>query len=344
MRILLPTCLALISAFLLTSCDKNAKNAADYPETFMGPKTHFNADNTPSAPDYTDQANWMFFPEDPSKYAVDLIWFNPTTFISDSLWNMPFDDEAAKAGAKTDFQNMAGIFNESCNIYAPYYRQACLAILSADTSDYNAALGLADTDANEALNYYFDHYNKGRKFILAGHSQGSYHALELLKHNEKLKQHLSNMVAAYVVGWSVTRTDTSDYPQLNICDSSTEQGCIITYNTIENGFQEEAASLTLFPNSITVNPLLWNTSEELAPRTLHKGAVFASATGFDTIYNYTSAQNINGLCVERPVNVDDFVVFEPYFHPGIYHVYDYEFFYLNLKENVKERIAAAIFD
>lgn len=332
--------LILISLFIF-SCSKNSQTGNAYPDDFAGPNYHFDRTKSPSAPDYSSNKNWMLLPEDPSKFNVDLIWLNPTTFVSDSLWNMPLNNEAAKAGALVDFQNMAGIFNESCNIYAPYYRQACLSILSADSSDYSAALHLANTDANAALNYYFDHYNNGRKFILAGHSQGSYHALELLKHNKKLNEHLSNMIAAYVVGWSVTRDDTAQYKQLNICDSATEQHCIITYNTIEDGFQEEAASVTLLPNSITVNPLLWNTSEAFAPKSLHEGAVFASSTGFDTIYHYTSAQNINGLCVKRPVNVDDLIVFEPYFHPGIYHIYDYEFFHLNLKNNLKERIAAA---
>ncbi len=70
------------------------------------------------------------------------------------------------------------------------------------------------------------------------------------------------------------------------------------------------------------------------------GAIFKTNKGFDTIYNYTSAQNIKGLCVERPSIVDEFVVFEPYFHPGIYHVYDYEFFHLNIKYNLHTRIKA----
>lgn len=334
------TLFVCISLFVF-SCNKDSKIGNAYPDDFAGPKYQFDSTKTPLAPDYSINKNWMLLPEDTSKYAVDLVWLYPTTFVSDSLWNMPLDDESAKAGALADFQNMVGIFNESCNIYAPYYRQACLAVLSADQEDFDSAFMLAYSDATRAIDYYFDHFNKGRKFVLAGHSQGATHTLELLKNNEKLNQHLDKMVAAYVVGWSVTREDTTQYKQLNICDSATEQGCIITYNTIEDGFQEEAASVTLLPNSITVNPLLWNTSEEFAPKTLHEGAVFAGANGFDTLYRYTSAQNINGLCVERPINVDDFIVFEPYFHLGIYHVYDYEFFHLNLKHNLKERIAAA---
>ncbi|MDA3930822.1 MAG: DUF3089 domain-containing protein [Prolixibacteraceae bacterium] len=327
--------------FNLNSCNKSPNNSSDYPDSFPGPKHHFLEIASPEAPNYADARNWMLIPEDENVFGVDLIWLNPTTFVSDSLWNMPMNNEAAKQGALNDFRAMSGIFEESCNMYSPYYRQACLAVLSADGEDFEAAFNLAYTDVTRALDYYFEYYNDGRKFIIAGHSQGANHALELLKNNKILNAHIDNMIAAYVVGWSLTNEDLLNYPQLNICDSASEQGCIITYNTIEDGYQEEAESVTLLPNSITVNPLLWNTSKEFAPKTLHEGAVFKSATGFDTLYQYSSAQNRNGLCVERPVNVDDFLVFEPYFHPGIYHVYDYEFFHLNLKNNLKERIAAS---
>ena len=174
---------------------------------------------------------------------------------------------------------------------------------------------------------------------MAGHSQGALHVLELLKNNATLNQHLDKMVAAYVVGWSVTESDTATFKQLKISKSVTDTGCIITYNTIEDGFQNEASKLTLFPNSITTNPLSWTTSNEYAAANLHLGAVFNFNGTFDTIYHYTSAQINGGLCVDRPVNVNEFIVFEPWFHPGIYHVYDYEFFHINLKENLKLRIA-----
>jgi hypothetical protein len=326
---------------IMFSCNSSNDKTNDYSDDFPGPKYHFSIQKTPRTPDYSISNTWMFLPENPGQFDVDLLWFYPTTFVSDSLWNMPLDDVSAKMGAKNDFIAMAGVFEEYCNIYAPYYRQACLAVLSASESDFNAAFNLAYTDAEKAVEYYFEQYNNNRKFVIAGHSQGANHVLELLKNNDILNENLHNMIAAYVVGWSVTISDTINHPQLNICDSATEQGCIITYNTIEDGFQDEASHLTLLPNSITVNPLLWNTSEEFAPKELHKGAVFKTDEGYDTIYHYTSAQNINGLCVERPSNVDNFLVFEPYFYPGIYHVYDYEFFHLNLKSNLHERIKAA---
>ena len=333
----------LTLSFLIIDFINQCKPADDvYPEDFSGPKKSFNNIPTPSAPDYSLAEYWMFLPgnmDEGKLLQVDLFWLNPTTFVSDSLWNMPLSDSNAKTGAVADFNAMAGIFNESCNIYAPYYRQACLSILEAHESDYNSAIALANTDAANALEYYFKHYNNGRKFVLAGHSQGALHVLELLKNNATLNQHLDKMVAAYVVGWSVTESDTATFKQLKISKSVTDTGCIITYNTIEDGFQNEASKLTLFPNSITTNPLSWTTSNEYATADLHLGAVFNFNGTFDTIYHYTSAQINGGLCVDRPVNVNEFIVFEPWFHPGIYHVYDYEFFHINLKENIKRRIA-----
>jgi hypothetical protein len=330
----------LLSLLILTACKQGLNTGNDYANDFFGPKYHFDTSKNPSAPVYSDIKSWMLLPDETGNNEIDLIWLYPTTFVSDSLWNMPLDDENAKAGALADFQAMSGIFDDCCDIYAPYYRQACLAVLSADSNDFDAAFELALNDVNAAINYYFENFNNQRRFVLAGHSQGAAHLLEILKYNEKLKQNIHKMVVAYVVGWSVVDEDILNYPHLKICDSPTEQNCIISYNTIEDGFQTEAATLTLFPNSITVNPLLWTTGDEFAPKELHMGAVFPNTLGFDTIYKYTSAFVKNGLCVERPDNVDDFIVFEPYFYPGIYHVYDYEFFHLNLKSNLKERIRA----
>lgn len=41
---------------------------------------------------------------------------------------------------------------------------------------------IALQDIEHAFDYYLKHYNQGRPFILAGHSQGAKSVIELLKH------------------------------------------------------------------------------------------------------------------------------------------------------------------
>ena len=78
-----------------------------------------------------------------------------------------------------------------------------------ETGDIDAAIsGMPYDDMIAALDYYFDNYNEGRPFIIAGHSQGS--ALLKLALKNYFKDHsdyYERMVAAYLIGYSVTKDD-----------------------------------------------------------------------------------------------------------------------------------------
>ena len=58
-----------------------------------------------------------------------------------------------------------GLFSEYCNVYAPYYRQAdagYIAGLSWEDAHTFWAYE-ASKDATQALDYYFEHWNKGKR-------------------------------------------------------------------------------------------------------------------------------------------------------------------------------------
>lgn len=73
------------------------------------------------------------------------------------------------------FERDAGIFSESTNVYAPFFRQASVYALqnkSEEEADQLLKSGPVE-DVCAALDYYFENYNEGRPFILAGYNQGS---------------------------------------------------------------------------------------------------------------------------------------------------------------------------
>ena len=79
------------------------------------------------------------------------------------------------------------------NIYAPYYRQ----VERVGTKEHDS--GQPDQDRRRhnprptdrpAFEYYIQHYNDGRPFILAGHSQGSSVLTHLLAVYMKANRHL----------------------------------------------------------------------------------------------------------------------------------------------------------
>ena len=78
---------------------------------------------------------------------------------------------------------------------------------------------LPKQDVFAALDYYFENLNDGRPFILAGHSQGS--AIQSLVLAEYMKAHpeyLERMVAAYVIGYSITGDYLKANPHLKFAE------------------------------------------------------------------------------------------------------------------------------
>src|ERR1035437_6450599 len=87
----------------------------------------------------------------------------------------PINAPSMIKGDQADFQRTATAFAPVANIYAPYYRQVDAMVQKSMTpaNQIKAVAGIPTTDAIAAFEYYLQHYNDGRAFILAGHSQGS---------------------------------------------------------------------------------------------------------------------------------------------------------------------------
>jgi hypothetical protein len=77
--------------------------------------------------------------------------------------------------AQVAFSRQATAFTPCANIFAPYYRQADAAARAAlpQKRQVEIVAGAPTVDGIAAFSYYIKHYNHGRPFILAAHSQGS---------------------------------------------------------------------------------------------------------------------------------------------------------------------------
>ncbi len=97
--------------------------------------------------------------------------------------------------------------------------------------------------------------------------------------------------------------------------------------------------MTLLPGAIPVNPLSWGTDDAPAPATENLGSVIFDERGDRrTLARFTSARNEDGGLVVAPRDPSIFTDLP--FGPGVYHAYDYNLFYMNLKDNAARRIAA----
>jgi hypothetical protein len=242
------------------------------------------------------------------------------------------------------------------NVYAPLYRQANFYAFLDLKADGKKALDLAYEDIEAAFDYYFENYNQGRPFILAGHSQGSYLGIKLLKYINNNERMRAQFVTAYFIGWPVTDDYLSELGDIGMCQDSTETGCINSWNTQRSfcfkTFAIEGTQVT--------NPLSWENKDINVDREQNLGALFIENNQFEfkqkslfsgnlnfpndfTNYNDTviipkfiNANTKKGVViVEKPSNQKDLVMF---LKTGNYHLYDYNFFYFNIRQNAKTRI------
>lgn len=303
--------------------------------------------------DYSDSAHWLALPTALDK-DVDVFYLYPTAWAranADAPIVSTVDDPVMITNANLAYARQATAFETSANIYAPYYRQfdpSATANMSYDEQQ-DVLKGTTLTDATAAFDYYMDHYNNGRPFILASHSQGSNVMIYLLSnymkaHPEAQKQ----MVAAYIIGYSITDDYLADNPNLKFATGSGDTGVIISYNTQAPTI--EGTDFVVLPTAHVINPLSWTTDETLAPASANLGSLQINPDGTVAknpddsnvkVMNFADAQVSleKGVLICSTVDVDTYAPGSAAFGRGVFHSYDYPFYYYNIQANAEERVA-----
>ena len=335
--------LALLGAggLSLTSCLK-----------MLMPGKPFAAYTPTPAPDYSLPANWAGLPgrrdsadavpresnlrEQQATAPADVFFVHRTTYLNPKNWNAPFQaTDHMQSTDRSTIRHQASVFNAAGRVYAPHYRQATLySFFDEDSINGPKAIALAYSDVKRAFEYYLEHYNQGRPIIIAGHSQGTVHARQLLhdffEDDPKLRRQL---VAAYLVGFPIP---ANEYTTIQLCPDSLATGCFLTWNTVSKG--NEYAP---YAHAAAVNPLTWTTDTLLAPASLNLGGVGFTFTSLSP--GITDAQVHNGLLWITPPGKPGYVRF---LLPGklefrhSFHLADYALFYLNVRRNAQARVRA----
>ncbi len=291
--------------------------------------------------DYSKAENWAYLPlnENITK-DCDVFFVAPTVYLGTAdAHSMDLGDEETKAQFLGATNMEKGLYDGGTNFFAPYYRQAALNAYTMEDTAAAPYFDLAYADVATAFDRYLKDYNQGRPFILAGFSQGSEMLLRLMA--EKFDDPALNdqLVAAYLIGWRVTPEDLNNYPFLKMAQHSGDTGVIISFNSEAEGIQ---SSLIVPDQTLGINPLNWKTDSTPAAASENKGAVFTDYTGgiVKEVPNLTGAylDPVRGTLRVSDVTPADFPPVLDIFQEGVYHLYDYQFFYRNLQENVKERI------
>jgi hypothetical protein len=299
----------------------------------------FDPSQQPGAPDYSQQKYWSALPfrtdaadiipadetwVNDSLKDVDVFYIYPTVYTHGSTWNE--DDDNKKQNRIVDnkpVKYQASVFNATCRVYAPRYRQAILKAFR-DSINGPRALAFAYQDVKRAFQYYLEHYNQGRPIIIASHSQGTYHARRLLAEFFDTTDLKKRLVAAYVVGYAFNE---KMYKNLKPCENATQTGCYITWASFKTGYQRPSV---LYGN-VCVNPVNWTRDTIALDKSKSIGSILLS---FNHEYKSACATQVHhGLLW---VTTDLPIVR----HWNVMHIADYNLFWFDIRKNVKDRVNA----
>lgn len=289
--------------------------------------------------DYADAANWAYFGIGEDK-ETDLFLVCPTVDVKEEN-NMSLDDGETKQSFLNALNMERGIYEESARMYAPYYRQAAMQVYGMESDEREPYLELAYSDVSAAFSYYLAQENDGRPIILAGFSQGADMCYRLLEEYFGDAALYDQLVAVYAIGWPFTEEMTAAYPQIVPAAGADDIGVVISFDC-------EAPEVTdtfIIPagqKTFAINPLNWRTDGTAADKSENAGACFTNGDG--TIAQETAAlcgcyiDEARGVLKVTDIDAQDYPAIVPGLPEGAYHIYDYQFFFRNLQQNVSLRV------
>lgn len=327
----------LVLACMLLACSKKS----------VSNKTNYSFTKTTTEPDYTNLDYWAAHPKkadmsdnvpkalgkyDNSEKQASVFFIHPTTLTDVTVTTNNADVNDSSLNKRTDESTIlfqASVFNESCNVYAPRYRQAHYRNFLTDQAKAKPHFDLAYADVKIAFEQFLKE-NADKPFIIASHSQGTVHAGRLIKEMIEGKPLAQKLIAAYLIGMPIK---TTYFSQLQPCNNPTATGCFNTWRTYKAGFEGETYIAKETDSVWVTNPLTWTLDDAFAPKSLNKGGLLRNFN--KVITGIVDAQKHKNILWATP----------HFFGANAislknYHIADYNLFYVNIRENVKERIEA----
>ncbi|WP_066821739.1 DUF3089 domain-containing protein [Sphingomonas mali] len=281
------------------------------------------------------------------KPPVAVFFVHPTSYIDRAHWNAPLDDAQANKTAEVFLRGQASAFNGIGEVWAPRYRQATFGAFLTSKSEAQKALDFAYRDVLASFDEFLKEVGPDRPIILAGHSQGALHLERLLRERVAGQPLAKRIVAAYVVGWPISKT--TDLPALGLpeCKTAEQSNCILSWQSFAEpadpsmitdvydattGFDGKPRKGT---DMVCTNPIT-GTPDTAANGKANLGTLIPSKDlGSATL----GVPGVPAKCIGRgflsigaPVNLGGYVL------PGNnYHVFDYSMFWVNVRNDAARR-------
>ena len=216
------------------------------------------AQNSAAAPDYSKNSNWLCLPgrNDACSTPLPTTALNPngygSTGLSDVAQDPPLDcfyvyptvsndeglnsDMNAGREERLVVEAQFGRFASVCRPFVPIYRQMTVASIAAYAAgaDITQAGMLAYGDVLAAWRDYIRTRNRGRPFVLVGHSQGSLMLQQLIAREiENYPAVARRMKLVIVPGYNVLvpqgKLVGGTFKKTPLCSRAGETGCVMTW-------------------------------------------------------------------------------------------------------------------
>ena len=329
------------------------------------PSAGYRAPPPAGAPDYATPQAWVSRPGaagDPALWLppgvartapgrAAIFFVPPTTYLERDRWNAAWDDPQAAPRTRLFVSGEASAFTAAGRVWAPFYRQATVGAFLSDRPDAARALDLAYGDVAHAFDAFLAQAPADAPIILAGHSQGSFHLLRLLRDKVAGRPVARRLVAVYVVGWPVSPTGDLPAVRLGPCTAPAQTRCLLSWQS----FAEPADPGTLRlrfdfstglsgatrrgAGAVCVNPLT-GIAATAAPAAANPGSLVPDPA-------FAGARLMAGLVPARCAPDGLLLIGPP---PGLfgvavlpgnnYHVFDYALFWSAVRADASRRLAA----
>jgi len=305
------------------------------PDTLLLDSLDWKAVNMPPAPDYSDPSMWFIREAQLGDAGVDVFYTCPTEIITDYIsgWKTyghmnVYDDNQRKAFS-VDFDKAMPVFGITANFYSFYYRQATLQSFASENT-LNTRFPYAFQDIKRAFNYYLEHFNNGRPFIIAGYSQGGKATVEMLK--ELQPSHMKRLVAAYVIGYKITEEDLLS-PNIVPATGAFDVGVTCCFSSV--GDERSIWPIIQEPVACAINPVNWKTDDTPAE------IPWVQRVDSDRPVTVRKDMERNIMFVDNYI-VEDFGFYPVTWIMGEknYHRYEFTLYAPSIVQNIADRIVA----
>ena len=305
------------------------------------------------APDYGKKENWLICeadkdPNDREVFHFDVFYLPPTLAFDPRT---PYVDFARKPRLRKRFTEFSQVqircFAPRARVFVPcvrqleYYRAA---VVVGATNDWRRSRELVPgvNDTVRAFRHYLAHFNRGRPYIIFGHSQGAMDLYLMMCRMPELSVE-RGFVAAYLIGLPrLTANEiAADLAPRGIRPAARadDLGVIIGWNT-----RRPEANDFVFTSRGTycINPLNWRTDATTAGAKAHRGAFQYDNVGKRVrfVKNLSGAKidSRSGALLFSPPKDQRWEYNRSVSASGILHMEDVWFFTENLRLNIEMRV------